>query len=120
MGVAVVDNKAYVIGGASFLANGCADDNTSQTWIFDPSQPAGSRWSQGPDLNLARGYITPAVLGTKILAIGGDINNVGALEAQTIVEGLGTQNPTAWNDAAVADLIAVVGSLDAVMGDVDR
>lgn len=104
MGVAVVDNKAYVMGGASFLANGCQDDNSSQTWIFDPNAAAGSRWSQGPDLNLARGYITPAVLGTKLVAIGGDINVAGALQAQTIVEGLRTNNPTAWNDAAVADL----------------
>lgn len=104
MGVAVVDNKAYVMGGASFLANGCQDDNSSQTWLFNPNKPAGSRWQQGPDLNLARGYITPAVLGNKIMAIGGDINNVGVLEAQSIVEGLKTNNPSSWNDAAVADL----------------
>lgn len=104
MGVAVVGNKAYVMGGASFLANGCQDDNSSQTWVFNPNAPAGSRWQQGPDLNLARGYVTPAVLGNKLMAIGGDVNNVGALEAQSIVEGLNTANPTAWNDAAVADL----------------
>ena len=104
MGVAVVNNKAYVMGGASFLANGCQDDNSSQTWIFDPSAPAGSRWSEGPSLNLARAYITPAVLGNKIVAIGGDINNVGVLEPQTIVEGFKTTGPPAWNDAAVADL----------------
>ncbi len=104
MGVAAVGNKAYVLGGASFFANGCQDDNSSQTWIFDPNGAPGSRWSQGPDLNLARGYITPAVLGNKLVAIGGDINVAGVLQAQTIVEGLNTNNPTAWNDAVVADL----------------
>jgi hypothetical protein len=104
MGVATAQNKAIVIGGVSFLANGCADDNSAQTWFFDPMAPAGSRWTQGPNLNVARGYITPAVLGKKLLAIGGDINTAGTLTAQTVVEGLNLANPTAWNDAAVADL----------------
>ena len=104
MGVAVVDNKAFVLGGIS-VAPGCTFDNSSQTWIFNPNLAPGSRWHQGADLNLARGYITPAVLGNKLVAIGGDIiDNLGALTAQTIVEGLNTSNPTAWKDGAVADL----------------
>src|SRR2546421_2981859 len=51
MGVAVVGNKAFVLGGSSFSANGCVDDNSKQTWSFDPMAPAGKRWTQGPDLN---------------------------------------------------------------------
>jgi hypothetical protein len=101
MGVAVVGNKAFVLGGSSFAANGCVDDNSKQTWIFDPMAPAGKRWTQGPDLNLARGYITPAVLGTTIYAIGGDINIGGTPTPQKIVESsVGGTSP--WK--GVADL----------------
>ena len=102
-GVATVGNKAIVVGGASFSANGCVDENSKQTWIFDPMAPAGKRWTQGPDLNLARGYITTALLGTTVYAIGGDINTGGILGAQSTVESsVGGTGP--WNDAGVADL----------------
>ncbi len=104
MGVATVSNVAIVMGGLSFAANGCADDQSAQTWLFHPNAHNGSRWTQGPDLNLARGYITPAVLGKTIYAIGGDINSAGQLVAQTIVESW--KPPTGgWNDAGVADAI---------------
>jgi Kelch motif len=103
MGVATVNNRAVVMGGVSFTANGCLDDNSQETWIYAPNAPAGSRWSQGPDLNLARGYITPAVLGGKVYAIGGDINVAGTLIPQVTVESL--DSPTgSWDDGAVADL----------------
>jgi N-acetylneuraminic acid mutarotase len=103
MGVATVGGKAYVMGGAAFSANGCiADENSAQTWVFDPLAAAGSRWTKGPKLNMARGYITTAVLGGKIYAIGGDVNDAGALTAQTIVESL--KPGGSWNNGAVADL----------------
>jgi hypothetical protein len=102
MGVTAVANKAIVLGGASFLANGCADDNSAQTWMFDPMAPAGSRWTQGPNLNMARGYITPAVIGNTLYAIGGDVNSAGSLFPQSIVEASVGGGP--WNDAGIADL----------------
>jgi hypothetical protein len=102
MGVAAVGNKAVVLGGASFSSAGCVDDNSAQTWNFDPMAPAGSRWTQGPDLNVARGYITPAVLGNTVYAIGGDLNIGGSLFAQQTVEASVDGGP--WDDAGVADL----------------
>jgi hypothetical protein len=102
MGVAVVGNKAVVLGGSSFLANGCTDDNSAETWTFDPMAAAGARWSKGPNLNLARGYITPAVMGNTVYAIGGDINVAGSPTPQTTVEASVNGGP--WNDAGVADL----------------
>ena len=87
MGVAKVgSSKAYVLGGVSFAANGCADDQSAQVWRYKATAAAGSRWKQMPSLLSAHGYITPAVLGTKIYAIGGDLNMGGSLFAQTDVE----------------------------------
>ncbi len=104
MGVASMGNKAYVMGGIGFTSAGCtADENSSQTWIFDPSKAAGSRWSKGPKLNMARGYITTAVLGGKIYAIGGDVNDAGTLTAQTIVESWNGDPASKWSDSP-ADL----------------
>lgn len=103
MGVATLDNRAYVLGGLSFSANGCLDDQSAQTWIFDATATAGSRWSQGPDLNVARGYITAAVLNGRIYAIGGDTNDAGSLIPQPTVEGW--QPPSGgWLDTAIRDL----------------
>ena len=105
MGVATLNNHAYVVGGVAFSANGCVgDENSNQTWIFNPKAPSGSRWSKGPKVNLARGYITTAVLGGKIYAIGGDTNDVGSLTPQTIVESWNGDPTKSWNDGAVADL----------------
>jgi hypothetical protein len=103
MGVAVVNNHAVVLGGMSFASNGCVDDQSAQTWVYDPSAAAGSRWSQGPDLNAARGYITPAVLGGRVYAIGGDTISGGSLFAVSTVEAW-RPGTAAWNDAGVADL----------------
>jgi hypothetical protein len=105
MGVAVVQNKAIVLGGASFSTSipACVDDNSKQTWIFDPMAAAGAKWTQGADLTLARGYITPAVLGGKVYAIGGDVNVAGTLNAQSIVEVSKAFGP-AWSDVAATDL----------------
>ncbi len=104
MGVAQLGNIAYVMGGSSFSSAGCQDDNSAQTWIFDPTKPKGGKWSKGPKLNMARGYITPAILGGKIYAIGGDVNDAGTLTAQSIVESWNGDPTTKWNDAGVADL----------------
>ena len=75
-----------MLGGVSFAANGCADDQSAQVWRYKATAAAGSRWKQMPSLLSAHGYITPAVLGTKIYAIGGDLNMGGSLFAQTDVE----------------------------------
>ncbi|HYT79489.1 MAG TPA: MarC family protein [Actinomycetota bacterium] len=101
-GVAAMGNKAFILGGASFSANGCLDENSAQTWIFDPMAPAGTRWTQGGNLAVARGYITPAVLAGKVYAIGGDLNIAGSLFAQQTVEA--STNGSSWDDAGVADL----------------
>jgi hypothetical protein len=111
MGVAAVNGKAIVMGGAAFTANGCvADENSAQTWVFDPTAPSGSKWTRGPDLTMARGYITTAVLQSSgprhrdtIYAIGGDVNDAGTLLPQTIVERWKLGN-TGWVDNSVADL----------------
>jgi len=106
MGVAVVQNKAIVMGGASFGTSNppCVDDNSAQTWFFDPMAAAGARWTQGADLTMARGYITPAVLGSKVYAIGGDVNpGGGQLTPQSIVEVSKAFGP-AWSDVAATDL----------------
>jgi hypothetical protein len=103
MGVAVVANKAYVLGGASFSSAGCTDDNSRQMWIFDPSAPNGSKWTKGPSLKVARGYITTAVVNTRIYAIGGDVNDAGTLIPQATVESWKVGGAK-WNDTKYADL----------------
>jgi Kelch motif protein len=105
MGVAVVQNKAVVMGGASFSTSvpPCIDDNSSQTWIFDPAAASGAKWSAGPPLNVARGYVTAAVLQGRIYAIGGDQNAAGVLNAISTVEAWKPFGGS-WNDAAITDL----------------
>jgi hypothetical protein len=105
MGVAVVQNRAIVMGGASFSTSipACVDDNSAQTWIFDPAAAPGTKWSAGPPLTVARGYVTTTVLQGRVYAIGGDQNAAGVLNAVSTVE---AWKPFGggWNDAAVADL----------------
>jgi len=105
MGVAVVDNKAYVLGGASFSSSvpPCVDDNSKQTWIFNPTASKGNRWKAGPGLKVARGYITTAVDGSRIYAIGGDVNDAGTLIPQATVESWKV-GAAKWNDTNYADL----------------
>ncbi len=87
-GVAVVDNKAYVMGGMSFATSvpACVDDQSKQTWSFDPMAKDKKKWTAGPALKTARGYISPAVVGNTIYAIGGDTNDAGTLNASAKVE----------------------------------
>jgi len=102
-GVAVVKNKAYVLGGMSFSTSvpACIDDNSAQVWRFDP-KASGPKWKKQPALTSARGYVTAAVIGKTIYAIGGDVNTAGTLTAQTTVESWKVGSPS-WN-AATADL----------------
>ncbi len=97
-GVAVVNNVAYVFGGY--------DGSTviPDTYIFDITAPAGSRWTAGPPLSQARSYIGAAVVDGVIYAVGGDRLDGTFLSPVTIVERLDTSAPTAWDDAGVADL----------------
>jgi len=89
-GVTVVGGKAYVMGGMSFSTSvpPCEDDVSKQTWVFDPMGKEGKKWKAGPALKTARGYITPAVVGNTIYAIGGDTNDAGTLNASPKVESL--------------------------------
>ena len=117
MGVATVENHAIVMGGIGFTSSipPCsADEQSSQTWVFDPTAAAGKRWTQGPDLKVARGYITPATrrmrvlsgegsIGTTVYAIGGDINDAGTLVPQATVEAW-RFGGNSWNDKDYADL----------------
>ena len=101
--VAVVDNRAYVIGGFSPLAR----DASTATWIFDPAAAPGARWSQGPPLSVARAYVVTAVLDGKLYALGGDRvdRELGILLPTAITERLDPLDLEAgWSDAAVADL----------------
>jgi len=97
-GVAVANNRAYAFGGFSGTAL------SAETWVYDPSAPAGTRWTQGPDLGMARAYIASAVLGNRyVFAIGGDDWDGTSLIPQPIVERLDTRNLAAgW--IRVADL----------------
>ncbi len=102
-GMAVVGNKAYVMGGIASTTWCAQAELTRQTWIFDPTAPSGSRWTKGPNLKTARGYITPAVVGTVVYAIGGDIwsEDGTLLIAVANVEAFKTQATTLkWRNKA--------------------
>jgi len=103
-GVAVVKNKAYVLGGMSFSTSvpPCTDDNSAQVWRFDPKGAAHHKWKKQPPLTQARGYLTAAVVGKTIYAIGGVVNTAGTLTPQTTVDSW-TVGSASWN-AATADL----------------
>jgi subtilisin family serine protease/N-acetylneuraminic acid mutarotase len=101
-GQAAINNLLYVLGG--FDAVGMFDD----TWVFDPSQPVGSRWTDlGVTLNSQRSYIATAVIGDLIYAIGGDTFEGGGLVPQAVTEVLDTTDiPSGWQDGLMADLPA--------------
>jgi hypothetical protein len=73
-GYAVVNNKLFIFGGFSRLANGGTGGVFADTWRFDPMAPSGSKWSQitTANLQLGRAYIAGAALDGMIYAIGGD------------------------------------------------
>jgi hypothetical protein len=88
-GSVVVDNIVYSFGG--FDAVVVIDD----TYIFDINAPAGSRFTAGPPLNLARSYIAATAVDGYVYAIGGDTWDGTALFAEEIAERLDTSNPVA-------------------------
>jgi len=104
-GTTVVGNAAYVLGGMSFSTSipACVDDQSREVWKFDPMAAAGNRWKKQPPLKVALGYISPAVIGNKIYAVGGDTNEAATLVAQPTVQSWKV-GAAAWNDKDVADL----------------
>jgi N-acetylneuraminic acid mutarotase len=83
-GVAVAGNKLYVIGGS---------DDTLQAkdtlFVYDPAQPAGSRWQTKASMPTARVYLAAATVNGVIYAAGGlpgsftDLNTVEAYNPAT-------------------------------------
>ncbi|HET9493454.1 MAG TPA: hypothetical protein VFR15_04410, partial [Chloroflexia bacterium] len=71
-GWAVHDNKLYIFGGFSLIANGGQGSVFTDTWRFDPMAPVGSKWTQLDSMNLGRGYIGGAAVNGKLYAVGGD------------------------------------------------
>ncbi len=63
----VLDGKLYVIGGSDLFL---IEQGVVQ--VYDPSQPAGSRWSTAASLNTPRFKHGAAVLDGKIYVFGGD------------------------------------------------
>jgi len=109
-GVISYNNKLYAFGGYN---NTTAPYCSDSTYIFDVSQPSGSRWSRAPaNLSVARGYIMPAVVDGKIYAIGGDTYDGASLYASTMVERLDPANLAAgWQ--AMASLPTPLGEAQA-------
>lgn len=97
-GTAVHNNIAYVFGGFDGVAV------IGNTYFFDILAAPGSRWTTGPTLTLPRSYMATAVVDNYIYAIGGNTFDGSSLISQSVVERLDTANPTAWDDAGVADL----------------
>ncbi|MCA9992314.1 MAG: S8 family serine peptidase [Ardenticatenaceae bacterium] len=97
-GVVTVDNIVYIFGGFD------AAVVTDQTFFFDISAAPGSRYTVGPNLTQARSYIAATAVDGYVYAIGGDDFDGAALLPLNIAERLDTSNPTAWDDAGVADM----------------
>lgn len=102
-GQIALDNKLYVFGG---YETATAPYNTDSTYVYDPSLPAGSRWSNITTaiLHKNRGYITSAVADGKIYAIGGDsVVSSTSLHNTKIVERFDPAHPdSGW--VRMADL----------------
>jgi subtilisin family serine protease len=97
----VYNNTVYVAGGFDGAAN------QGETWIFDPTAPVGSKWTQiaSATLTVPRAYIMGAVVDDMIYAIGGSYFDGAALINVQTVEVLDPNDATpTWNDAAAADL----------------
>jgi len=109
-GQVAFNNKIYVIGG---FENTGAPYCTDSTFVYDPAQPAGSRWSRlTARLSLARGYVAPAVVDGKLYAIGGCTFDGTSLYAQNTVERYDPANPGAgW--VAMASLPDICGEVQA-------
>ncbi|HEX8229098.1 MAG TPA: S-layer homology domain-containing protein [Chloroflexia bacterium] len=114
-GYAVLNNKLYIFGGFDPRGNGTM---YAETWVFEPENPAGSRWSQLPMGNLStpRAYIAGVALGDYIYAIGGDTWETHLeiekrrLKPSSVVERM---NPTVGVWERMADLPEGKGDLGA-------
>jgi hypothetical protein len=93
-GSAVVDDVIYVFGGWQSTAPPYFYDGT---WTFDPTQPAGQRWTDlGVTLSAGRGYIQSAAQDGKVYCLGGIYQYDGSdLVPTDAVEVLDTANPGA-------------------------
>jgi len=94
IGTAVVDDVIYVFGG---WETNVAPYFYSGTWVFDPRQPSGSRWTDlGVYLAMGRSYILSAVQNGKIYSMGGIYQYIGGdLVPTDLVEVLDTADPAA-------------------------
>lgn len=118
-GSAVLDNKLYVFGGSTTRPT---PRLFADTWVFDPTAAAGTRWTQltSANLSIARGFIAGAAVNDRIYAIGGDIFAGSepdlSLVPQTRVEVL---NPSATNPqwTTVAPLPSARGDTEAWAAD---
>jgi hypothetical protein len=99
----VVDNKVYVAGGFN------ATDMSEQTWVFDPTQAVGSKWTRlaSADLAQPRAYIVGAAVDGLVYAVGGAFYDAtsticGQLLCNvTTVQALDPASPTpTWSNLA--------------------
>jgi hypothetical protein len=100
MGSAVVNDLIYVFGG---WQSSVAPYFSDETWILDPTQPSGSRWTNlNVPLGTARCYLQSAAQNGKIYALGGIYEYTGSdLVPTADVEVLDTSNPGAgWSYVA--------------------
>ncbi len=101
-GGAIYQNKLYILGGFNINVS-----MINTIWVFDPSQPAGSRWTlKSATLPVAMGYIPATTVGSMIY-IGG-----GSLYTTTIVD---SNNSYAYNP--VADTITTIATIPRATGE---
>ena len=66
MGCAVMDDKLYAYGGVTASSTYIKD-----TYVYDPTAPAGSRWTALPDMTYARAWPDRVAVNGLVYAIGG-------------------------------------------------
>jgi hypothetical protein len=96
----VYGNRIYVAGG---FQTARAPYHSEETWVFDYSQPAGSRWTRLVSAALvpARSYLMSAVVDGRIYAIGGAVYDGFNLNPVTDVQVLDPAAVTpAWTSVA--------------------
>jgi N-acetylneuraminic acid mutarotase len=77
-GVVGLGGKLYVIGGSDNVTS------TRTVYIYDPAQPAGTRWSRGADMPTARVFLAAAAVNGRIYAIGGITNVTAPVDLATV------------------------------------
>lgn len=65
-GCAAMNGLLYVFGGGT-----TGGYYTNAAHVYDPSAPAGSRWSTLPSMNFSRGFLAGVTVNGKIYAVGG-------------------------------------------------